>query len=500
MKRNNAGAVSVLLCFVFLALIIAVGAAGDVSGLAAANAYAQRISYLSCKSVLAEYDRNLFDDYGLLAFVGGSDEIEERIGDYSSMMRRVDEQSEDEIVFFDVRLKDVNADCRERNLRNPAVFMEQIKEYMKYSAAESGIEGLLGLASGSLGFEDALNNAIVGFEKEEQDKAAAGSSGSGEGGFGTEAEGGGAGAGEGREPVDVNDRCSDTSVDCMERVLRSRRIIDSLPSGPDNEESEKHEYSLGKEKELLKLGKDSSEFLNSFCSALGGGAEKLILCEYIMDSFKNTVNPESIDGETFFTNEAEYILKGGFNDRKNASSVKRDLFLLRTALNIAHIYSDAEKSRIVLEAASAAGPYAAAVQFVLAAAWAGSEAQEDLNILYSGGKVSFIKSSGDWKLDFDSVFGEGKVINSDYRGDRGLDYSGYLRLMLLAQSRGNLIERSMDLIQINMKGRYNIQFDLRNCCTGFSVHTEYERLWYLPAVLPGIVEDNVLSYEEVYSY
>lgn len=497
MNRNNAGAVSIILCFVFLALIIAVGAAGDVSGLAAANAYAHRINYLSCKSVLAEYDRNLFDDYGLLAFAGGADEIEERIDDYSSMMRRVNRKPGDETVFFDVMLKDVSVDCRERNLRNPSVFMEQIKEYMKYCALENGIEGFLGLPAGKPGFDSALNNALDSFDKEAQDKTAGENSGIEEGNPGVGAGGDG---GEARNPVDVNDSRSDTAVDCPERVLRSRRIIDSLPSGADTAGNEKGEYLLGKEKDLLELGADSSEFLDSFYSSLSGGADRFILCEYIMNRFKNTVNLEKVDGDTFFTNEVEYILKGGFDDRKNASSVKRDLFLLRTALNIAHIYTDPEKSRITLEAAAAAGPYAAAVQFVFIAAWAGAEAQEDINTLYSGGKVSFIKSSSDWKLDFDSVFGEGKVINSAYRGDNGLEYSGYLRLLLLTRSRDDLIERTMDLIQINMKGRYNIQFDLRNCCTGFAVHTEYERLWYLPAVLPGIVEDNILSYEEMYEY
>lgn len=483
-----------LLCFMFLALIIAVGAAGDVSGLAAANAYAQRINYMSCNSVLAEYDRNLFEDYGLLAFEGGSYEIEERIRAYSSMMRRVNESPGEEIVFFDVVLNDVSVDCRGKNLRNQTVFMEQIKECMKYSTVQNGIEKLTEVLTGKPDFDAVLGNARDSFEKEAREKESAENAGTEEGSDGGEKEN------ETRNPVDVNNLRSDTTVECPERVLRSRRIIDSLPSESDAGGDEKGEYSLGKEKDLLELGEDSSEFLKKFYSSIGSSGEKLLLCEYIMDRFKNAVDRENTDGETFFSNEAEYILKGKFDDRNNASAVKRDLFLLRTALNIVHIYSDPEKSRITLEAASGAGPYAAAVQFVFAAAWAGAEAQEDINLLYSGGKVSFLKSSSDWKLDFDSIIGGEKVISSGYRGGDGLDYSQYLRLLLLTRSREDLIKRTMDLIQINMKGRYNIQFDLRNCCTGFSAAAEYERLWYLPAVLPGIVEDKVLSYEEEYSY
>ena len=62
------------------------------------------------------------------------------------------------------------------------------------------------------------------------------------------------------------------------------------------------------------------------------------------------------------------------------------------------------------------------------------------------------------------------------------------------------MERIMDLIQINMKGRYDIRFDLRNHITGFEVSADYERKAFLPEVLPGIVEEDLMHIEEVFSY
>jgi len=102
--KNNKGAISVLLCGIFLAVIIIVGAAADASSLAVANAYAKRTDYLASESVLAEYDRNLFKDYGLMAFNGGSDEIEERIKDYVDRMSRLKVKNKRSTVFFDIEL------------------------------------------------------------------------------------------------------------------------------------------------------------------------------------------------------------------------------------------------------------------------------------------------------------------------------------------------------------------------------------------------------------
>ena len=59
---------------------------------------------------------------------------------------------------------------------------------------------------------------------------------------------------------------------------------------------------------------------------------------------------------------------------------------------------------------------------------------------------------------------------------------------------------SMDLIQINMKGRYDKRFDFRNCIIGFSDTAAFDRIPHLPSVLPGIIEDNVMQTEGVFEY
>ncbi|MBQ4339978.1 MAG: hypothetical protein IJC41_03145 [Firmicutes bacterium] len=480
MKKNK-GAVSILLTMIVLAMITVIGAAGDVCSLAVAKSYAQRMNYMACNSVLAEYNSELFKDYGLMGFEGGKYEIKDLVEKYTSMMSRINADPGEELVIFDVRIRDISVDCSETDLCEKPVFMEQIRELMKLKVVEKGTEKLMDALQGRIDIGKKADEAKSGYEQKQNEEA----------------------TGEGND-INISERIYDPEDKGQDRVLKSRYIIESLPSNPNKNTDYKEygNYNLGEELELLKLGEDSSDFLNKFYSYAGAGADKFFLIDYADVYFKNAVKDTSGFKETFFYNEMEYLLKGHMSDSKNLSSVRRDLFLLRTALNLAHIYSDPEKSRVVFEAAAAsgAGPYAAALQFVFAAAWAGVEASEDIERLFMGGKVPFIKENKDWKTDVESIFSDTEMISADYEGERGLDYTEYIKLLLITCDKEKLMERIMDLIQINMKGRYDMSFDLRNHITGFRISADYEREAFLPKVMPGIVEDDLMHIEEVFSY
>lgn len=479
--KNNKGAVSVLLLLILAVMITVIGAAGEVCSMAVAKAYAQRMNYMACKSVLAEYNSYLFEDYGLLGFEGGKDEIKDLVKNYNSMMKRVDDSSDEEIVFFDVMVQDLSINCTGRNLCEKSVFMEQIRELMKLKAIETGAEKLIDVIQGDMDIGDEVNKAKAGYDQQQ------------------EAEGNGD-----NNKVEIGEKIYDPEEKDSDRILRSRMVIEALPSNAEETGDDKgiEKYDLGEEEALMKLGEDSSGFLKKFYGSVSAGTDKFLLIDYADEFFKNAVKEPERYKDTFFDNEMEYILKGNLSDNKNLSLVKKDLFLLRTALNLAHIYSDPAKTQIVLEAAAStgSGPYGAALQFVFAAAWAGVEAKEDMERLFAGGEVPFIKEKQDWKTDIESVFSGTEMISVDYAGGRGLDYTEYLKLLLIASGKEKLMERIMDLIQINMKGRYDIRFDLRNHITGFEVSADYERKAFLPEVLPVIVEEDLMHIEEVFSY
>ena len=507
--KNNRGAVSVLLCGIFLALVVLVGAAADAASLAVANSFSKRIDYLASESVLAEYDKNLFKDYGLMAFNGGSDEIKERIEKYVGMMTGTKKINSASTVFFDIELDDLEVDCEGKNLADKEIFLEKVKEDLKYRSVEIGAAAISAMMGGKKSISSELRSARSGLSAEEKEykekKAAADAAIE----AGEEAE-----PVEKRETIDLNNNKFNIDDGPSNRVLRSGRVKDALPSGADSVGSESYSsYVLGKESGLLDLGGKSSDTLESFQSAFASGGDKAALAAYITSYFGSALTVPKEGKETFFTNEIEYIIKGNLSDKNNYRSVKNQLFLLRTALNIAHIYADAEKRAVTLEAASFAGIYAPALQFIFASAWAAAEAREDIETLYTGGSVPFSKTASDWKLGFSSVYAgasstagavtsapsvkSGETASS---GGRGLSYDDYLILLLMTVSRDKIIERTMDLIQTNMKGRYDIQFDLRNCILAYSEKAQFNRIARLPSVLPGIIEDNAMFVEGEYAY
>lgn len=493
MKTNRRkGAVSVLLCVILLSLVVLAGAAGDACSLAVANAYAQRIHYLAGKSVLAEYDRHLFEDYGFMAFTGGEEEIGERLQDYAGRMCRVSEDSSEEIVFFDLALSDVQVSCDGRSLGDKAVFMDQLREIMKYQTVETGIEAVLSSVGSGVDIDSLYRNAKDNYDSE---KAALSEPLPEDPQTGEVPENPAS-----RDPLELKENTFDPENVPEGRTLRNRMVTESLPSqNADHSHAREKTYRLGQEEELMTLGKDSAGFLDSFFSGIRSGTDKLLLLGYIDTHFRSMLKEGS--GETFFLGEKEYILRGKLSDKDNLASVKRELFLLRTGMNIAHIYSDPEKRSLTQAAAAATGAelFLPAVQFLITAAWAGAEAEEDLNTLMSGGKVPFLKTASDWKLSLDSIYGENRVQPGHQEG-RGLDYDAYLDLLMLTVGMNEMQLRMMDLIQINMKGRYDKRFDFRNCITGFEDSASFERIPHLPSVLPGIIEDNVMKTEGVFEY
>lgn len=547
--RNNKGAVSVLLCVIFISIIIVIGAAVDVSSLSVANAYAKRMNYMACSSVLAEYDRNLYKDYGLIAYNCSMGDVETKAERYLDLMKRKKDDGIDQIALFDVELDEMKVSCKE-NLRNNDIFMEQIKEVMKYRLLEAGTDEILKLIDAGIGISDLFKDAEKGLEEEaaqadtdnafSEDKAIHVSYDSE---FINEvdayvfrnilyAEGNSrplikcgieeekqkkqdmAGAGnelseeesksenEGRRPLKVNNSSFNAEDDSVDRVLKSQRIIDSLPSGNNAGGTVVNGFGFDSEDDILNLARESAGFLDMLNSVVDAGEERIAMMGYIRLYTKNAINYDSFKKDSFFRNETEYVLKGRLSDKSNRAAVKRDLYLLRTALNIAYIYSDSEKRRMTLEMAASlgAGPYASAVQFLIITAWAGAEAAEDISTLYDGGKVPFFKDSASWKLDMDSIFSGSRIISGGNKVEKGIGYSDYLQILLLTCSRQTITERTMDIIQINMKGRYDIQFDLRNCVTDFTEEAKYRRISHVPEILPQVVEDNFMEVKGEFSY
>ena len=79
-------------------------------------------------------------------------------------------------------------------------------------------------------------------------------------------------------------------------------------------------------------------------------------------------------------------------------------------------------------------------------------------------------------LDLDSIVegrGGGAVLRPAQQ--RGLNYEGYLLLLLFFENQDTKLIRVMDLIQLNMQGNYDQGFRLSGCFGGFDISAELVR-------------------------
>lgn len=247
---------------------------------------------------------------------------------------------------------------------------------------------------------------------------------------------------------------------------------------------------------------------------------KLYLNEYILLFFKHHIHSD-MGSESFFNYEVEYILYGERSEKKNFIRFQTDLFLLRVGMNMIHIYSDPIKRQQVLEASlpfASISPFLA--QFLITSAWAAAESKLDLEQLLEGEEVAFMKTKKDWQLSLDAAFSGKKAksksvkINIDKeRGNKDskddskpfsinmLDYEDYLRLFLLLRKKDETLYRTLDLIQLNMKGRHYRDFETRNYFGGCQVRTEstIKHLFLKFRWMPDYIRNHSLGRKDIHT-
>ncbi|MEI8215509.1 MAG: DUF5702 domain-containing protein [Eubacteriales bacterium] len=253
-------------------------------------------------------------------------------------------------------------------------------------------------------------------------------------------------------------------------VLRNESIINSLPS---------------KDKGEIEINLLNQHALNNFKSKYkitSSIYKDLLISEYILEYFKNHMDKDRIKLETFFKNEAEYVLYGSMSDNSNLNYFRMNFMALRTSLNMIHIYTDNSKLGEVkaLALLISPTPWVVATEFLIATVWASVEAAQDLEIIQNGGKVVLVKSQADWRIDFTSFLNGKQNKIKSLKNIKGLNYKDYLQLFLLLEGRNSKILRTMDLVQINMKGRYNKLFNIEEHYNGFDFTAKLSKEEVLP--------------------
>ena len=392
MLRNDRGSTSVFLVFILAAMLMLVVAFIYATADKAAMSVGDSLCNMSGRAVLAEFDRDLKDDYGIFAFDGHKGQIEGKIRKY--LEYSVSENKH-------VKLGAIQAFIGEYALININVLQKQITEHMKYALAE----GL-------------LDKWLM----------------------------------KGKPVSDVNVPEQNT------RCLRNEALIADLPSKA---------YGYGKSGLMDSLAALKDNFHN-IKDLIKKGRNKTLINEYIISYF-NHMKKTKGKKETFFTNEVEYIIAGSYSDNENRKKIRDMIIALRTAVNIGTIYSDKKMRLEVAALAETITPGAVAVitQAVIAAAWARAEASNDFALLEHGRTVPAVKTKKTWAVDLESAWKNKACGYIDTGVNNGQDYEAYLKFLLYFRKNDVKLARVLDLIQINMKGRYNRSFFIREHNCGF---------------------------------
>ncbi len=248
-----------------------------------------------------------------------------------------------------------------------------------------------------------------------------------------------------------------------------------LPSADNVEESVLEELAAGIE-EVSGLLKDGmGEFLREAVNyVLDGTALEL----YSMKYFHSYGEETSV---TKLKYEREYLIFGADKDKSNLLTMVLYLVAVRTLLCMVMMFRQPERmSQLESLGAGVVGftgmpVLAAVVKYGVMLLWAVEEAFVEVTALLQGKRIAVVGTGT-------VAFGELFLINKEKIAQKaellpvgmGAAYPEYLSLFSLTRRTKDKAYRAMDLIQENIRYRYNDSFRIRNVVTelAFRVKTE----------------------------
>ncbi|MCR4624420.1 MAG: DUF5702 domain-containing protein [Lachnospiraceae bacterium] len=230
-------------------------------------------------------------------------------------------------------------------------------------------------------------------------------------------------------------------------------------------------------------------------NGLEAGSKKFLTAAYLVHHFKSFTD-KSVKGDTVLDYELEYILSGLETDKANLSAAATKIMLLRLAICTVYTMSNSKlRTQAEVFATSIVGftglPFLITiVKYLVLFLWAAAQSVIETAAIMRGKKVPVIPNEKSFCLtlaelpSFASLIEE-KADNFS-ESEIYLDYENYLLVLLLIQGKQTQAARTMDVIQENIRYKYNDDFLMSNAITGFSCDAEFEA----PAVFSSLLSDR----------
>lgn len=183
--------------------------------------------------------------------------------------------------------------------------------------------------------------------------------------------------------------------------------------------------------------------------------EKYIFQEYILKNINNYHSAYHSTGPAY---GVEYIIHGKDSDIENLEGVVEKLLLMRETANALYLYSDTEKRAMVqslavlISSAILLPELEPVIEAAFILAWAYVESLVDVRGLLAGNAVPYVKNTSSWQVDFQNLLTAMGNLDKFCKSSGNSYYEDYLSLLLYTKSEETKTMRSMDVIEMTLRG------------------------------------------------
>lgn len=188
-------------------------------------------------------------------------------------------------------------------------------------------------------------------------------------------------------------------------------------------------------------------------AAISGEPNELVFEAYLFE--KCGYYGQELD-KSLLKYQIEYIMAGKDTDWENLEYVAKRLLIWREVANYLYILTDAPKVSaaealaLTLTAVCMCPELAEPVKHTILLAWAYVESLQDVKTLLAGGRVPIFKTTQDWKTGIDCLLNVRGSLTAD-TGGNGLDYKDYLQIMLFLENKEKRTFRAMDIMEMDIR-------------------------------------------------
>lgn len=497
------GSVTVFLTFLFLLLFALVGATLDSARYFGSQGYMETAAYGAQMAVFGKYNKELFQEYQLLAY-GGYDDL-----DSNDWLQNYERILEENLKTMPEKREGVQGLFQKKyasvyQIHNPSVVLSKVDFLVQEQEFLSQIDTWV-KTTAFTGLTSSLLDKVVGNENEEpqnileelQEKKDVEPKERKEEGEETKPE-------EKSESEKKSGKSEENPITffqelvshgvlrlvCEEENLSDKRIdargdIKEVPQ--DLQEIEWYQEEDGVAMLERVLGQSDSLWNEEMEVSI---EEKGKILLYASQMFQSYIEK----GEKHADYGLEYLISGKTKEDETMAYIVNRLFFMRTILDYAYV----NQNPILIEKSLATAteiavslciePFIPLLQQCILLIMSMEEACVDITALLQGRVVPLYKSADSFQMKYEEIClaGEGlfqkKAGMYPKRGkeqqlkgmEKGFGYIHYLWLMLLMTSVENLYSRTLDLIQDDLQNRFNESFEIENCICSTQVKISYE--------------------------